>query len=124
MEMGDEMQIVVAESTSALRSRIEEFILERYEAVYGARVPGFAPRLVALLEGQRILCAAGLRFSHDVLFTEHYLDEPAEMAIARRVGRSVCRSSVFEVSSLCGTSPSGSIALIRAIARSGFDLGY
>lgn len=108
MEMGDEMQIVVAESTSALRSRIEEFILERYEAVYGARVPGFAPRLVALLEGQRIL----------------YLDEPAEMAIARRVGRSVCRSSVFEVSSLCGTSPSGSIALIRAIARSGFDLGY
>lgn len=119
-----DMKLVTTDRPTALRDRIENFIRERFEADYGARIETFAPRLVAALEGDAVVCAAGLRDGAEVFFSEHYLDDRAERTIARLSGKATRRSEILEVSSLCGLSPRTSIPFIHGIARDAFEQGY
>ncbi len=83
------------------RDAIEARIQEIYQQSFGARIPAFAPVLVALLDGRQMLAAAGYRPAADhALFLEQYLDEPIEQSIAQHFGVQVARARIVEVGHL------------------------
>lgn len=90
----------------AERPEVEAFIARVYQQRYGATVRSFAPGLLAFRDRTGALHAAvGLRGGADgPLFVEQYLDAPAELAIARRVGSPVRRSDVVEVGNFASRS--------------------
>lgn len=86
------------------RTEVEAFIAERYRQAYDARVTEFMPTLFALAgPGGEIMSAAGLRRGDEgPLFVEHYLDAPAETALAQRFGGYIERHRVAEIGHLSG----------------------
>lgn len=72
-----------------------------YARRYGAQVPGFAPMLVALREGDQVLAAAGYRAAASgPLFLERYLQAPVESLIRSAPGVQVARQCIVEVGHL------------------------
>lgn len=68
------------------RTAVEHFVSEVYRRAFGARIPGFAPMLVSVVDEHGIVAAAGWRNARDRLYLERYLDGPIEDCIARRCG--------------------------------------
>lgn len=83
----------------ARRADIEAFIAQVYRARYGAELSRFLPHLLAFRNAAGGLQAAvGLRSGNEgALFVEQYLDVPAEIAIAHRIGAPVSRDRLVEV---------------------------
>jgi hypothetical protein len=110
----------------ARRASLEAFIGARFEKAYGARVAHYCPRLVGIEAARGAWCAAaGYAAARDgPLYLEHYLDEPVEGAIGRRLRRSLARDGIVEVGNLAATSPGAArlvIRLMRAhLHRAGF----
>jgi hypothetical protein len=69
--------------------------------------------------------ALGLRSARHRLFVEHYLDQPIERVIARRMACAVDRASIVEVGHLSGTFPGAMRTLIwlltERLHREGFE---
>lgn len=83
------------------RLEVEACVREVYAQRYGALVPAFAPLLLALREGGRVIAAAGCRrAAQGTLFLERYLPAPAEVLIGQQAGRPVQRSDIVEVGHL------------------------
>ena len=82
------------------REAVEDFIRAIYARRHGAQVRQFAPRLVALHDGERLVAAAGFRFATQPLFLERYLDAPIETALARQIGTAPSRDRIVEVGHL------------------------
>lgn len=82
------------------RAEVEAFVRSVYARRHGAQVRQFAPRLVALHDGERIVAAAGFRFATEPLFLERYLDLPIEAALARQLGTTPARERIVEVGHL------------------------
>ncbi|MBL0418745.1 thermostable hemolysin [Ramlibacter sp. AW1] len=88
---------------SADRPAVEAFIAGVYDRRFGARVPRFAPWLVALRQSGsgRILAAAGFRGAgHEPLFLEQYLPGPIERVLLPHTVRVLPRRSIVEVGHL------------------------
>lgn len=123
--MGDAyMHFVTVDDDCRLRVLIEQTICNHYAASYGACIQTFAPRLVAAIENDRVICAAGLRTAADGFFSESYLSRPAESIVSACCGRPAARSGLLEVTSLCSASPAASVRFIHEIARQGLERGY
>jgi hypothetical protein len=92
------MSFVVVPRASILREGVERAIRRRYWADHAAYLRSFPDVLVAEVNSSGIVdCAAGLRFGPRMLFSEHYLDLPIELALRREVGHRVDRARVVEV---------------------------
>lgn len=96
---------VLAERSCGDIEPVRQLIRERFDQAYGARIAHFMPRLFSLHQvEERPLGAVGLREAQrQALFLERYLDQPIEVAIGARVGRSVQRSEIVEVGQFAGT---------------------
>ncbi len=92
------MAFVVVPRASGVRGAVEAAIRQRYWADHAAHLRTFPDVLVAELDASGVVeCAAGIRFGHQALFSEHYLDVPVELALRREVGHRVDRARVVEV---------------------------
>ncbi|MFG1346390.1 thermostable hemolysin [Xanthobacter autotrophicus DSM 431] len=121
--------VYIVEPTDADRPRVEAFIREIYAREFGARIEQFANHLMCRV-GPRgeIMCAAGLRLAADGFFSEQYLAEPVEAALARATGCKVHRDEVYEVTTLASRSPREIAAFVDDIigfgARSGMSWSF
>lgn len=94
------------------RDEVEAFIRDVYRRHHDAHVRHFAPRLVALRDGGRIVAAAGFRFASEPLFLERYLDEPIDVVLGRRIGDAPPRRRIVEVGHLAGAASGAGRRLI------------
>lgn len=110
---------------SPQRAEVERFIHAVYKKHYNADITGFAPNLMVLRRGDRIVAAAGWRCAADnELFLERYLDKPVEAAVAGLAGHPVDRHRIVEVGNLAAGRVGGSVDVILALARHLDELGY
>jgi hypothetical protein len=115
---GPSPRTVVAGPDHPSRPAFETFIADRFQAAYGARLPGHFP-LIAGLSARNgpVLAAAGVRFAETgALFLERYLEEPAEQAVAAAFERPVARDGLVEIGSLASSGPGASLQLFTALA--------
>src|SRR5690606_2503071 len=101
------------------RAAVEAFIAERFHRHHGARISEFLPALLALRCRGELCAALALRpAALGNLFLEHYLDTPAEQAIAALTRGPVSRSGVVEVGAL-GAGRGGASGLLCLRRRAG-----
>lgn len=107
------------------RAAAEAFIREVFRQAYAAEVASFAPNLMLLEDGPRIVGAVGWRSaSEEALFLERYLDLPIEREIGRLAGQEVPRHRIVEVGNLAAGRPGSSVALILSLAVHLDQLGF
>lgn len=90
------------------RYSLERFIQRVFHRAYGARVVTFCPQLLAFAnaENQRLRAVVGYRDGTiKPLFSEHYLDAPAERLMSDRLGQPVQREHLVEVGNLAMAHP-------------------
>ena len=106
------------DAESPRRNDAEQFIRQVFSERYGADVKSFAPSLVLVEEGDRIVASAGWRGA-DVapLFLERYLDAPIEAVIGERIGAPLKRERIVEVGNLASERSGGSLDIILHMAR-------
>lgn len=87
-----------------LRVHCEDFVQQRFKAIYAAEIYHFMPIFLAAFDSE-MQCQAvvGLRLAstHD-LFLEQYLDKSIELIINEKTGRIFIRDQVVEVGNLSG----------------------
>jgi Thermostable hemolysin len=95
---------IVVTRSDRIRSAVEEEIRKRYWDRFAARLSSFPEVLVAEVRPSgKVECAAGIRFGCRELFSECYLDLPAEHSLSRRFARAVHRDRIIEVCNLAAT---------------------
>lgn len=99
------------------RRAVEGFIAGVYRTHYDARIPHWAPTLVTLCTGARLVAAAGYRRADTPLYLEHYLDAPVEEAIAAHAGHRVERRDIVEVGHFASVQPGEGRRLLVMLAR-------
>jgi hypothetical protein len=106
----------VVPRSDRMRSAVEDTIRKLYRQRYDAELSTFAPTIVAEL-GQTgsVQCAAGIRFGHDALFCEHYLDLTIERVLERHLAYPVDRNRVVEVCHLAAPRPGHSLQFLRKL---------
>jgi hypothetical protein len=107
---------VVVPRSDRLRSVVEFEIQRLYLRRYGAVLDSFAPTLVAELSQRGdVECVAGIRFGHEPLFLECYLDRPIEQVLEDRLCSEAERSRIVEVCHLAGAGPGTSLTFVRKL---------
>lgn len=110
---------------SPRRKETEAFIRMIFARHHGAQVSSFAPNLLLLEEQQRVVAATGWRAARsDVLFLEHYLDQPIEEAMAQLANQRVSRERIVEVGHLAAEKAGGTVQVVMALATHLDRLGY
>ena len=71
--------------------------------------------IVAELTQVGVECAAGLRFGHEPLFLECYLDHPIEQVLEDHLCSGVERSRIVEVCHLAGAGSGRSLTFVRKL---------
>jgi hypothetical protein len=105
---------IVVTRSDGIRLAVEEGIRKLYWDRYTARLSSFPEVLVAEVRPSgKVECAAGIRFGRRELFSECYLDLPAEHSLSRRFGRAVHRDRVVEVCNLAAAKSGHSRPFIR-----------
>lgn len=97
-----ELRLHKQEACTNERERLENFIRDRFDEHYGARIRHFMPCLLGLDDDQgQLRAAVGVRnAAQGVLFLERYLDQQIEEVIALRTGRTISRHEIVEVGNL------------------------
>lgn len=108
---------VVVSRSDRLRASVEAVISKLYAERYDAQLSSFARTIVVELDHPSggFECAAGIRFGHETLFSECYLDRPIERVLQERLGKDIRRDRIVEVSHLAGVNPGRSIAFVRTL---------
>ncbi len=120
-----QLQVSHTIAGSPRRPQAEQFIRKAFLDHYQADIHHFAPNLMMLESGPRIVATAGWRCAgEDQLFLETYLDDPIEAAVARLARQPVKREAIVEVGNLAADRPGGSVELILTLARHLDQLGY
>jgi Thermostable hemolysin len=113
---GGRVAIIVVTRADRMRSAVEEEIGKLYWHRYAARLSSFPDVLVAEVGASgKIECAAGIRFGYRQLFSECYLERPAEHSLSRRFGLAVHRERVVEVCNLAAAKVGRSRLFIRQL---------
>lgn len=119
------MQFIVVPSHSDRRIAVEQMVSAVFLDEYGAMVSRFPDILIAVLDDDnRPVCAAGLRNHAGGLFSEQYLDRPAEAAIAAASGLPVQRDAILELGSLAAARPGALLTLLGGFAALGLAGGH
>lgn len=106
-------------------SSAADFMRKIYRDSYAAELTSFPNRILARFDRQgTVLCAAGLRSEADGFFSEHYLDQPIELALADIVGHPVARRSVCEVTTLVSQAPHETSDFVDDIVMLAAELGF
>ncbi len=102
------------------RETVEAMIRSVYRDRYGASIAEFPACLAAFFSADgALLCAAGLRDHDSGFFSESYLDQSVETAIARLAHEPVARASILEVTTLAAAHPGHALRLIDHIVADG-----
>ncbi len=122
---GDPLRLVSYQKREPGRAEVEKHIAKCFERKHGAQVRAFMPMLLSLeSKSGEILAAVGLRRAGaGKLFLEHYLDMPAECAIADLTGQSCRRESLVEVGNLAVASAGLSRYFFAILAKVLTDWG-
>jgi hypothetical protein len=108
--------LVAVPRSDRLRVIVEHEIQRLYQERYGASLASFAPTIVAELSRTRdVRCAAGIRFAHEPLFLECYLDRPIEEVLQDNLGTRVPRDRIVEVCHLAGAESGSSLTFVRKL---------
>jgi len=101
------------------RDAAEQYIRSGFFRTHRAQIQSFMPVLVTVSgEPGQIEGALGYRAGgNEPFFLERYLDQPVELAIAERSGRSVDRHTIVEIGNLACESARTAGRLMRALAR-------
>ena len=107
------------------RNSIENYIGERYQAFYQAKVSNFCPWLVSMQCLGKHTGAAGLRpASASALYLEQYLEVPIERAMSVALGTEISRSSIIEVCNLVAERKGASHLLFLLFTAALHQAGY
>ena len=90
------------------RGGMERFIQLMFRKAYGAKVETFCPQLLAFSSAghRQVRAVVGYRDGTvKPLFSEHYLDAPAEQLMSSRLGQAVHRDHLVEVGNLALAHP-------------------
>ncbi len=119
------MTIAILNRNHALFPHAENLIKTVFAREYGATINHLPDRILAVSDADdNLLCAAGLRDSVSGIFSECYLDLPAEQAIEQKVHRPVCRDQILELTALAAARPGAMAALLQGFAGIGLEAGY
>ncbi len=99
------------------RTRLERHIHATYARAYDANVTDFMPVLIALETAEGELHGVmGLRGADcEPLLLEHYLDEPIESVLGKRLQRKISRGRIVELGNLAAGSPGAARILVMAL---------
>lgn len=118
------MQFKIVSRTDPDRAIAEALIQDVYYRRYEAAVAQFPDRLaVAIDPTGTAVCAAGIRTADSGFFSEIYLEQPVEQAIARLAVEPVARETVLEVTTLAALRPGAAFRLIDFIIADGREAG-
>lgn len=118
------MSTLLIDRHHPLRDRIERAMRAVFLAEYGAHLAHLPDTVIASLDRRGgTMAAAGLRFTADGLFSEAYLDRPAEILMARAFARPVERERIVEISNLAAPRPGAALPLVAAAIRHCRSLG-
>jgi hypothetical protein len=107
---------IVVPRLDRMRLVVEREIQRLYCERYGASIASFAPTMVAELNDTGdVECAAGIRFAHEQLFLECYLDRPIEQVLEDNVGAPVERERIVEICHLAGAGSGRSLKFVRKL---------
>lgn len=110
------MAFAVVSRSSELRGAVEAAIRARYWRDYRASLRTWPAILVADVGAAgRLECAAGIRFGRQMLFAEHYLDRPVELALRRETADAVERERIVEVCHLVAPQAGSGLSFVRRL---------
>lgn len=108
--------LVLAQRTDPARGDIEAFIARVFRRAYGADIHQFAPWLLALYDGERILGAVGIRpATLEPLFIQQYLDARIEQVVAAVERQPVDGETIAEIGNLAALRPGAGVLLFTAL---------
>ena len=124
-ELHTPITMSVVENGQPGRPRAERFIQRVFRHAYGADIRCFYPTLIDFADDRRLRAVVGYRDGMvRPLFSEQYLDEPAEHCISRRLGHDIARTSLVEVGNLALTDAGDTRWVIAAVTLFLHRLGY
>ena len=98
------------------RSAVEDMVRTVYFDRYGAWIEFFPDRMAAVFDSDQLpVCAAGLRDAVTGFFSEAYIDDPVEHAIAVASGLLPDRNTVLEVTTLAAVRSGYVLQLLNFI---------
>lgn len=107
------------------RARLQQFIAERYQQAYSARITHFLPLLMSFEKASTALAALGLNSADNgPLFLETYLDTPIQQAIAERAQMPVERKRIIEIGNLVSLKPGSSRMLFLVMCSAVYQAGF
>jgi Thermostable hemolysin len=107
------------------RGMLEQFIRTAFHQAYGAELNAFYPKLTAFTCADQIRAVVGYRDGMvKPLFSEQYLDQPVEAAIAAGVRQTVERRDLVEVGNLALAGPGEARWVIAATTMLLHAAGY
>lgn len=110
----------------AERAQVEASVAEKFHSAWQARVTHFLPQLLSMQCMGACSAVAGIRpAASGTLFLEHYLDLPAEQALAAAAGKTVQRRELVEIGNLVASQRGAShllfLVLTAALHRAGYQ---
>lgn len=125
LEAPDGLRLRLCERPGYQRRRLERFVRILFARHYGARVNDFSPLLFALESGSRLIGVVGVReATAGRLFSEHYLDRPAEQIASEHAGVPVARGELVEVGNLALAQPGQARLVIAAMTGFLYGAGF
>lgn len=107
-ELNEIIDVAHADHLAPPRDGMERFIRRIFHKAYGARVDTFCPRLLAFSSAGSGQLRAVVGYRDGAirpLFSEHYLDGPAERLMGMRLAQPVHRHHLVEVGNLAMAHP-------------------
>ncbi len=124
-ELQDRVKLHFAGTGGSGRALLEQFIHRVFEQRYGATLNAYYPNLTAFTTGGRIRGVVGYRDGLEKpLFSEQYLDAPAELLLADRFDQIVGRGRLVEVGNLAFDGHGDARWLIAAMTVLLYAAGY
>ena len=100
-ELQDSVSMHFCTEPDTRRADLERFIYEVFKQAFGAELSIYYPNLLNFTIGGEIRGVVGYRDGMvKPLFSEHYLDSPAERVIGIHLGRDIDRRQLVEVGNL------------------------
>lgn len=122
---GSPLQVLLADRCHPQRSDIEKFISNVFRKVYRAEVHQFAPWLLALSDGARLVGAVGIRATTvEPLFVQQYLDARVDQVVATVEHQPVNGDDIAEIGNLAVMRPGTGALLFAALCQLLKDQGY
>lgn len=107
-ELNEMIDVTHLDHRDPQRGGTEQFVQRMFRKAYGAKVDTFCPQLLAFssTEHPHLRAVVGYRDGTiKPLFSEHYLDAPAERLMSARLGQPVQRDHLVEVGNLALAHP-------------------